>query len=253
MKLTPLAIALLSASLGLTTATTAQQVGEFESEALVAQFRVNPPGPGGVTIDLGGSDDGAESGRSSEPSGDAGEAAAASSGSNGDATEFSGEYSTYADDYNGFAIDIPAEFAIGNNGQTTDWNGPILDGSGTLIYVNAAPIPGVSSQTLYDANFQQYQQDRFYTDVEPVEVFFVDEGKEPVRVPAFRAKEVDTQRGTRDSKVPDDIHRWHLLAFGNDRTYTMGFTGAFQTFQDNEVQDVYEQVIDSVKLIPIVE
>ena len=145
------------------------------------------------------------------------------------------------------------EFTLGSKGQTTDWQGPILDGSGTLIYINAAPIPGVAPQTLYNANFQQYQQDRFYTEVEPVDIFFVEAGKDPVRVPAFRAKEVNNQRGTRDSKLPDDIHRWHLFVFGNERSYTLGFTGSFQTFQDNDVQDVYEQALASVRLIPIVE
>ena len=258
MKLTPLAIA-LSATVGLTlgfggeNAAIAQQMDDSAGNSqLLAQFRVNTPGPGGINIDVGGGSsdsNNTEDTNTSDSQPENNQSAAAS----GDAGDFSGEFSAYEDDFNGFAIDVPVEFTLSSKGQTTDWQGPILDGLGTLIYINSAPIPGVSSQTLYDANFQQYQQDRFYIEVEPVEIFFKEEGKEPIRVPAFSAKEVDNQRGTRDSKLPDDIHRWHLFVFGNERTYTLGFTGSFQTFQDNDVQDVYEQVLASVRLIPIVE
>ncbi len=255
MNSAKLAIALLAVSTGLvstglTTAAIAEPMSDGTEAAIVAQFTINTPGPGSVRIDAeerstGNSD--REDTDTTQAGGDDSTSVAANS------AVFSGQSSPYLDDYNGFALDIPSEFSLGDNGQTSDWQGPILDGSGTLIYVNAAPIPGVPAQTLYDANFQQYQQDRFYTDVEPVEIYFEAEGQQPVRVPAFRAKEVDNQRGSRDSKLPDDIHRWHLFVFGNDRTYTFGFTGAFQTFQDNDVQALYNDVISSVRLVPIVE
>ena len=247
MNVAKLAIALLATSTGLTMTAVAAPTRVETEPAIVAQFNINPPGPGSVRVNPGERSSDREDGSTDSQSDDSNPSVAASG------AVFSGQSSPYLDDYNGFAIDIPAEFTLGNNGQTTDWQGPILDGSGTLIYINAAPIPGVPAQTLYDANFQQYQQDRFYTDVEPVEIYLEAEGQQPVRVPAFRAKEVDNQRGSRDSKLPDDIHRWHLLVFGNDRTYTLGFTGAFQTFQDNDVQAVYDEVISSVRLVPIVE
>ncbi|MGK7910714.1 MAG: hypothetical protein AB4050_04410 [Synechococcus sp.] len=252
MNVAKLAIALLGVSTGLvstelTTAAIAEPIGIETEPDIIAQFNINPPGPGSVRINTGessSSDSDTETNQS-----DSGESTSVAANS----ADFSGQSRPYLDDYNGFALEIPAEFTLGDNGQTSDWQGPILDGSGTLIYVNAAPIPGVPAQTLYDANYQQYQQDRFYTEVEPVEIYFEAEGQQPVRVPAFRAKEVDNQRGSRDSKLPDDIHRWHLFVFGNDRTYTFGFTGAFQTFQDNDVQALYEEVISSVRLVPVVE
>ncbi|MEM8715974.1 MAG: hypothetical protein AAF268_06995 [Cyanobacteria bacterium P01_A01_bin.3] len=248
-----LAIALLAVSTGLTTAAIAEPIGVGPEPDIIAQFNINPPGPSSVRVNTGvrntGSSDESDSDDSGARQAGSGESTPVAANS----AVFSGQSSPYLDDYNGFALDVPTEFTLGNNGQTSDWQGPILDGSGTLIYVNAAPIPGVPAQMLCDANFQQYQQDRFYTEVEPVDIYFEVEGQQPVRVPAFRAKEVDNQRGSRDSKLPDDIHRWHLFVFGNDRTYTFGFTGAFQTFQDNDVQALYDDVISSVRLVPIVE
>lgn len=161
---------------------------------------------------------------------------------------FSGNYSEYLDDYNGFKVDIPEEFTLSNQGQTTDWTGPIINEGAVSIYVNAAPLPGVDPGTLQQTYRQQYEEDRFYTDVETLSVPYGDR-----MVPALRAREVDNRRGSRDQKAPDDIHRWHLFVFGNERVYTWGFTGMFQTFQDNEVQTLYEDVISSVELIPIVE
>ena len=228
--------------------------GETPIACLLAQFNISVPG---VDIEVGGDDDEDDASDENDAS-DEVEAADDSddvveSSDSEDGEIFSGDVETYLDDYNGFAMDIPVEFPLTTSGQTTNWTGPILDGSAVSIYINAAPIPGVSAQTLYDANFQQYQQDRFYTDVEPVEAYYIEEGQEPVRIPAFRAKEVDNRRGSRDMKAPDDIHRWHLFLFGNERTYTYGFTGSFQTFQDGDVQEIYEVVIDSAHLVPIVE
>lgn len=161
---------------------------------------------------------------------------------------FSGEYDEYLDDFNGFSVNIPTEFALQSPGQTTNWIGPILDDGAVGIYVNAAPLPGVSSGTLQETYRQQYEADRFYTDVQTMSVPYGDR-----MVPALRVREVDNRQGTREQKAPDDIHRWHLFVFGNERVYTWGFTGMFQTFQDEEVQATYEEVISSVELISIVE
>lgn len=161
---------------------------------------------------------------------------------------FSGKSATYLDDYNGFRIDVPTEFSLGEKGQTTNWTGPIMDEGAVGIYVNAAPLPGVSPAMLQDTYKQQYEADRFYTDVVATQVKYGNK-----MVPALRVKEVNNQRGTRDMKQPGDHHRWHLFVFGNERVYTFGFTGMFQTFEDNEVQGVYEKAIASVELVPIVE
>ncbi len=161
---------------------------------------------------------------------------------------FSGKSATYLDDYNGFRIDVPTEFSLGEKGQTTNWLGPILDEGAVGIYVNAAPLPGVSPTMLQSSYKQQYEADRSYTDVVATQVKYGNK-----MVPALRVKEANNQQGTRDMKNPDDHHRWHLFVFGNERVYTFGFTGMFQTFQDNEVQGVYEKAIASVELVPIVE
>ncbi len=195
---------------------------------LIAQF-------GGIRIPRGDSTDDVE-------------AEAESDTSSASFAGFSGEYSAYLDDYNGFKVSIPAEFELSTQGQTTNWLGPILDDGAVGIYVNAAPLPGVDPGTLQATYRQQYEQDRFYTDVQTLSVPYGDR-----MVPALRVREVDNRQGSRDQKAPDDIHRWHLFVFGNDRVYTWGFTGMFQTFQDNEVQALYEDVIASVELIPIVE
>ncbi|MGB3496424.1 MAG: hypothetical protein WBA57_27100 [Elainellaceae cyanobacterium] len=228
------AIALLL-PVGMTTSAFAQEHPAAESPSaelgrsssqLVAQF-------GGIRIPRGGSDD-AE---------DAEETPSATSFSG-----FSGEASEYVDDYNGFQVSIPAEFELGVSGQSTNWTGPILNDGAVGIYVNAAPLPGVDSGTLLQTYQQQYEQDRFYTDVVATTVPYGDS-----TVPALRVREVNNRQGSRDEKAPDDIHRWHLFVFGNGRVYTWGFTGMYQTFQDNLVQETYEDVISSVELVPIVE
>ncbi len=199
-----------------------------DSSDLIAQF-------GGIRLPGSGSDDEIE---------EEAESPVSSESFDG----FSGNYAEYLDDYNGFRVNIPEEFALHNQGQTTDWIGPILDEGAVGIYVNAAPLPGVDPGTLQQTYRQQYEDDRFYTDVQTLSVPYGDR-----MVPALRAREVDNQRGSRNQKAPDDIHRWHLFVFGNERVYTWGFTGMFQTFQDDEVQALYEEVISSVELVSIVE
>jgi hypothetical protein len=216
---------------------TVSQVSQSESE-IIAQFgrgRIRLPG-----------------GSSSEE--EVEDTQAESSGS--DFAGFSGEYGEYLDDYNGFVVDVPVEFELTSPGQTTNWTGPILDEGAVGIYVNAAPLPGVPAETLQETYRQQYEDDRFYTDVQTTSVPYrgcTTSTGEVCMVPALRVREVDNQRGTRTQKNPDDPHRWHLFVFGNERVYTWGFTGMFQTFQDQEVQATYEDVINSVELVEIVE
>lgn len=209
-------------------------------EVLLAQFGVDVRVPGG-TVRVESEPD-AEEAETSEPE----DAAAAESQPEATAG-FSGDTEDYADDVNGFKIAVPAEFELQDKGLTTTWIGPALDESATTIYINAASLPGVPAQTLYTTNQAQYENDPKYTEVEPVSVTFGD-----ATVPGLRVKEVDIVPGTRDTKAADDIHRWHLLVFGNERVYTLGFTGAFQTFQDEAFQEVYNEAIASVELIEIV-
>jgi len=162
------------------------------------------------------------------------------------ATGFSGDSSTYLDDYNGYKLSVPAEFSQQLEGQTSMWMGPILDGGAVGLSVNAAPLPGVSSAQLQQTYLQKYRSDRNYTDVVAMQVPYGDK-----LVPALRVKEVDNKPGSRNLKAADDIHRWHVIAFANERVYTMGFTGMFKTFQNGEVQPMFERVIDSVEMVAI--
>ncbi len=159
---------------------------------------------------------------------------------------FSGQTTVYSDNYNGFKLKIPVEFTLHDKGATTDWIGPQVDGGVAMIYINAAPLKGVPSQVVYNANFKSKQEDRNYTEVVPVKVKFGNK-----TVPAFRCKEANHKPGSPDSKAPDDIHRWHLFVFGNEMVYTLGFTGPFSAFQANKLQSAFEPVIQSVELIAI--
>ncbi|MEB3355856.1 MAG: hypothetical protein VKK04_03965 [Synechococcales bacterium] len=197
----------------------------------VAQLRIRVPG---ADID--------EPDEASDESPAEGPAAAA------EFTGFSGEFTNYLDDYNGFRLNVPVEFALNQQGQTTDWIGPIINDGAVMIYVNAAPLPGVDPQTLQQTYRQQYEANRDYTDVEPTTVPYGDG-----TVPALRVREANNRPGSRDEKAANDLHRWHLFVFGNQRVYTWGFTGMYQTFQENHVQALYEEVVSSVELVPIVE
>lgn len=159
---------------------------------------------------------------------------------------FSGQYSDYIDTYNGFKIKIPAEFNLTDKGLTTTWNGPLLDDGSALIYINAAPLKGVPSKTAYDINLKSKKEDRNYTEVVPITVKI---GNKTAY--AFRFKEASNKPGTPDAKSPTDIHRWHLMVFGNETVYTLGFTGPFASFQTNKLQTTYNDVIKSVELVPM--
>ncbi|MDX2244518.1 MAG: hypothetical protein NW224_27910 [Leptolyngbyaceae cyanobacterium bins.302] len=159
---------------------------------------------------------------------------------------FSGQSTEYADTYNGFKIKIPTEFNLTDKGMTTTWNGPLMDGGSALIYINAAPMKGVASKTVYEINLKSKKDDRNYTEVVPVTVKM---GNKTAY--AFRCKEAPNKPGTPDAKAPTDIHRWHLMVFGNETVYTLGFTGPFASFQSNKLQATYDNVIKSVELVPM--
>lgn len=161
---------------------------------------------------------------------------------------FSGKYAEYADTFNGFKFEVPVEFTRKDKGQVSTWLGPQINNSGTVIAVNAVPLSGVSSEQLLETYKLQYEKDAFYTDVTPLEVKFDNK-----KVPALRLREINKQQGSRSEKNPDDAHRWHLYVFGNERIYNITMSASFETFQDNKVQAVYENIIDSVELVAIEE
>jgi hypothetical protein len=159
---------------------------------------------------------------------------------------FSDQYSLYQDSYNGFKIKIPVEFKLTQKGANTIWEGPQVDGFGTTIYVNTVEMKGVPPQALYESNLKAKKEDRNYTSITPVKVKF---GKKTAL--GFTFSEAEHVPGSSETKAPDDHHRWHLLAFGNERFYTCGFTGGFQAFQDRLLQPIYKEVIASFELIPV--
>jgi hypothetical protein len=159
---------------------------------------------------------------------------------------FSGNYTDYSDTYNGYKLKVPTEFKLNDKGATTNWTGPLMDGGSASIYINAAPLKGVASKVVYDANFKSKKEDRNYTEVVPVKVNFG--GKTAY---AFRCKEANHKPGSPEEKGAGDIHRWHLFVFGNEMVYTMGFTGPYASFKGNKLQATYEAVIKSVELVAI--
>jgi len=160
---------------------------------------------------------------------------------------FSGNYTDYSDTFNGFKLRIPAEFKLNNRGATTDWSTTaIIDGGAASIYINSAPLKGVPSKVVYDANFKSKKEDRNYTEVVPVTV---KHGNKTAY--AFRCKEANHKPGSPEEKDAGDIHRWHLFVFDNQMVYTMGFTGTYAAFKGNKLQSTFEPVIKSVEIIPI--
>lgn len=159
---------------------------------------------------------------------------------------FSGRFSEYVDTYNGFKIKTPVEFQLGSKGATTDWLGPILDGMAGGIYINTVEMKGVPSKVLYDTNLKSKKEDRNYTEVAPVQIKF---GKKNVY--AFRCREADHKAGSPEKKESGDHHRWHLYVFGNDRMYTLGFTGSVASFEAKKLQTVFENTMKSFELVPV--
>jgi len=198
------------------------------------------------------------------------------------------EWKTYENKKYGYALKIPAEFELQNEDKSTTWIyqpgslptggkatkkkkrgfsiGTSIGGvrigtsqseettggasgggleSAVSIHVNWVWMPDVSSATLYDANMDQVKKsisspDPDYRD--PI-VFskkkgYAHEGH------AFWYKEVDKDKG-------DEIHRWHIGAYGNKSNYGVILAGTYEQFK--EWGPVFEEVVKSFKLIPIKE
>lgn len=116
-----------------------------------------------------------------------------------------------------------------------------------MIYINWTWMPDVSSSTLFDANRDQVEKDikspaPSYTDLK---VLNKENG-----YPNFSGgqgiyyKEVDKDTG-------DEIHRWHIGAYGNKSSYIVGMTGTYEQFE--KWGPIYEEVVKSFKLIPMEE
>lgn len=161
------------------------------------------------------------------------------------ATGFSGKYTVYTDTYNGYKLKIPEEFKISDTGATTYWTSPLVDEMAGTIAVNVVELKDSSPQVNYDANYSSMKKNRDFTDVVPVKVKF--QGK---TIPGFRCSEASHRPGSPQKKAPDDIHRWHLYAFGNGRQYQLSCAGAFSAFTAKKFQATYNEVMKSFEAIP---
>lgn len=160
--------------------------------------------------------------------------------------DFSGKMEPYTDTYNGYKIMIPVESKQTMKGYSTNWDGPMVNGSTVTIFVNCTEMKRVSSKLMFDVNLKKYKEDRSYTDVvalPPVKL-----GKSLVY--AFRCSEAGHRPGTTDPKDASEIHRWHMFVFGNERSYTCVFACNYGAFQEKLVQPTFNQVIKSFSLVP---
>lgn len=155
---------------------------------------------------------------------------------------FSGKYIVYSSNDGQYSLKIPEEFKLTDEGLTTYWNTDPINGMAATISVNYVEMPDVSSDVLYNINLDSYKKKtKEYTDIKEVKIRW---GK------AFRVKEVQHKAGSPSQpKNDDDIHRWHLFVFGNGKSFTCGFTGSLKTFKDNILPPVFEEVINSFKLV----
>lgn len=84
--------------------------------------------------------------------------------------------------------------------------------------------------------FQTYKDDPLFTHVTPV----------PLRHGlAFRAEEV-----IRPGQGPEDMHRWFLFVYLQDRVYTVGLSGPLKAFQQGILPPIYTGVMRSFEPLP---
>lgn len=119
--------------------------------------------------------------------------------------------------------------------------------SALQVYVNWTWMPDVSSQTMFDTNLKSDKQnaDSPDPDYRDIVVMTKENGYPEFEGGyAYFFKEVDKKDG-------DDIHRWHIKAFGNKSSYTIGLTGTYEQFK--EWGPKFQEVVESFKLIPLEE
>ena len=146
----------------------------------------------------------------------------------------------------GYKVLTPADFLHdGELGETVLWSQHNTDGmpTGAMIYVHWVWLPSVPVEVQYEANLQQVVKDTESSRPQYRDVRIVDSTQGYAwDGPAFWFKEVD-------KAAPDEIHRWHLKAFGNESQYIVGLTGDFEQFE--ELGALYEEVIRSFERIPL--
>ena len=143
---------------------------------------------------------------------------------------FSGRTNTYSDPSQGYRLRVPVEFQPTGVGS---WSGPRFP-TPTTIYVHTEPMAGAAAA--FHVHFKKYKDDPLYTNVMPVTI----RGGQ-----GFRAEEV-----VRPGKSPDDLHRWFLFVYANERVYTLGMTGPWRAFQQGILPPVYGAVIHSFEVLP---
>jgi hypothetical protein len=142
---------------------------------------------------------------------------------------FSGQVIAYSDSAQGYRLRLPVEFQPTAPGA---WLGPRLP-TPTTIYIHTEPMVGAAAA--FAVHLKKYKDDPLYVNVTPV----------PLRGgQGFRAEEA-----MRPGKAAEDIHRWFLFVYANERIYTLGMTGPVRAFQQGILPPIYAAVIDSFEVL----
>lgn len=143
---------------------------------------------------------------------------------------FSGQTVLYMDTAQGYRLRLPVEFQMAAPGS---WVGPRLP-TPTAIYVHVEPMP--AARAAFPVHFKTYKDDPLFTHVTPV----------PLRHGlAFRAEEV-----IRPGQGLEDMHRWFLFVYLQDRVYTVGLSGPLKAFQQGILPPIYTGVMRSFEPLP---
>ncbi|MCS7226581.1 MAG: hypothetical protein NZ821_06270 [Gloeomargarita sp. SKYB31] len=138
---------------------------------------------------------------------------------------FSGQTVLYTDPTQGYRLRVPVEFQQTAAGS---WIGPRLP-TPTTIYVHTESMPNAA--TAFSTHLKKYKDDPLFTNVTPVSVR---------NGLGFRAEEV-----IRPGKAPEDLHRWFLFVYANERVYTVGMSGPLRAFQQGILPPIYTGVMQS--------
>ena len=104
-------------------------------------------------------------------------------------------------------------------------------------------MPDVPSKVMHDVNKKSELQNMTSPDPDYRDLIEFDRKKGYVfDGNTYWYKEVDKTKS-------DEIHRWHIKAYGNKSAYTVGLTGTYGQFA--KWGPVYEKVVKSFRLIPL--
>jgi hypothetical protein len=159
-----------------------------------------------------------------------------------------GAWKQYENVLLGFRMLVPDRFTLMSEDSTVVWTFQPVDETGAMdkplsIYVNYAPIPGVDSKRVFDANKGAIESQiagngSVYDFFEAIDPY--DNGAGSVH--GFWYKESP-------KSDPDEIHRWHAGLYGNEAAYTVGCTGAWSLFE--AWGPAFEAVIHEFVLVPV--